>query len=865
MNGPDPRGSTQDPRGSTQDNATGARRLPRRLPRRIERRIALSRLMLVWEALWPALWPAAGLSGLFLAMALFGVFSDLPMGPHWVLLGIYGGLVAWMLWRGLRGFGWPGREAALRRLEEASGLTHQPLAAYEDLPAEGTGSPALWAAHQRWVSARLLKLRMGLPSPGLASRDPYALRAIIVLLLVIAFAGTGPGRAARVAEALLPGIAARKALTLEAWITPPAYTGIAPLYLARSGEPGEPDAQASLLKVPVNSVLSLRVHGLRTAPALEISTTADRGRPHALKDMGGSNYAIDAPLTAPAELALTQGGRLIRGWKIETITDRAPAIAFTRPLERTATGSLRFAYSIDDDYGVVAAEARIALAAPPPAFPAGRGGKTPALRPHVAPPSISLPLPSLRPREAEAETYVDLTPHPWAGLPVTITLVARDDAGQEGASAPVPLTLPARNFSKPLAMAVVEQRRALALDPAALGTVARYLDDFTRDSERYIEDKRIYLALRAAYWRLASARRDSDLTGIFDLLWSTALAIEDGERSIAEADVRRARDALAEALARDADSKEIEQLMAGLRDAFNRYMEALAAQAPVPGSGMDRRFAPADGQTIDRQDLENMLKMIGELARTGARDQAKAMLSQLQAIMENMQVPQSGGGMTPGEQAMAGAIDRMGKLIDRQRQLMDETFRQRPPAATESAPGGQPVPGEGSRSGAEGGSGRHGAMQSLKRSQEDLRDELARIIREIEQAGQKPPASLGQAGEAMESAGKRLDAERAERAAASQGQAIAHMRDGAQALADQLMQSMAGRMGSSRGKNGSRSDPLGRPAAESGPDSGADVAIPDKIDIQRAREILDELRRRASELGRPQIELDYLDRLLKRF
>jgi hypothetical protein len=241
------------------------------------------------------------------------------------------------------------------------------------------------------------------------------------------------------------------------------------------------------------------------------------------------------------------------------------------------------------------------------------------------------------------------------------------------------------------------------------------------------------------------------------------------------------------------------------------------------------------------------------------------MLSQLQAIMENMQVPQSGGGMTPGEQAMAGAIDRMGKLIDRQRQLMDETFRQRPPAATESAPGGQPVPGEGSRSGAEGGSGRHGAMQSLKRSQEDLRDELARIIREIEQAGQKPPASLGQAGEAMESAGKRLDAERAERAAASQGQAIAHMRDGAQALADQLMQSMAGRMGSSRGKNGSRSDPLGRPAAESGPDSGADVAIPDKIDIQRAREILDELRRRASELGRPQIELDYLDRLLKRF
>ena len=174
------------------------------------------------------------------------------------------------------------------------------------------------------------------------------------------------------------------------------------------------------------------------------------------------------------------------------------------------------------------------------------------------------------------------------------------------------------------------------------------------------------------------------------------------------------------------------------------------------------------------------------------------------------------------------------------------------------------MPGEGS--GAAGSKpGHHGAMQSLKRSQEELRNELARIIGEIEQAGQKPPATLGQAGEAMKNAETRLDAERAERAAAAQGQAIAHMRNGAQALADQLMQSMAGRTGSSRGKSGARSDPLGRPASDSGPDSGTDVAVPDKIDIQRAREILDELRRRASELGRPQIELDYLDRLLKRF
>ncbi len=50
-----------------------------------------------------------------------------------------------------------------------------------------------------------------------------------------------------------------------------------------------------------------------------------------------------------------------------------------------------------------------------------------------------------------------------------------------------------------------------------------------------------------------------------------------------------------------------------------------------------------------------------------------------------------------------------------------------------------------------------------------------------------------------------------------------------------------------------------------GRDFGDDttVKVPGEIDVQRARRILDELRRRFSEQGRPQLELEYLERLLK--
>ena len=60
-------------------------------------------------------------------------------------------------------------------------------------------------------------------------------------------------------------------------------------------------------------------------------------------------------------------------------------------------------------------------------------------------------------------------------------------------------------------------------------------------------------------------------------------------------------------------------------------------------------------------------------------------------------------------------------------------------------------------------------------------------------------------------------------------------------------------------------DPLGRPLTNGGAYEQGDVKIPDNNVMQRARDILEELRRRAGERDRPQIELDYIDRLLQRF
>jgi hypothetical protein len=130
---------------------------------------------------------------------------------------------------------------------------------------------------------------------------------------------------------------------------------------------------------------------------------------------------------------------------------------------------------------------------------------------------------------------------------------------------------------------------------------------------------------------------------------------------------------------------------------------------------------------------------------------------------------------------------------------------------------------------------------------------------------------LGRAGREMGKAEGQLGEGNPGDAVGSQGRALEALRRGAQGMAQALQQGQGqgpgpgqpGRFGRSRAQQDT--DPLGRPLR--GRDYGDDstVKVPGEIDVQRARRILEELRRRFGESFRPQLELDYIERLLKDF
>ena len=98
----------------------------------------------------------------------------------------------------------------------------------------------------------------------------------------------------------------------------------------------------------------------------------------------------------------------------------------------------------------------------------------------------------------------------------------------------------------------------------------------------------------------------------------------------------------------------------------------------------------------------------------------------------------------------------------------------------------------------------------------------------------------------------------------NQDRAIQDLRDAAGDLAGKLDAEKATRLGQNGKDTINNTDPLGRPNGGAQPNDGENVAIPDKFDRQRARDILDDLRKRLDQ-STDEEEREYLKRLLDRF
>ncbi|MGB9365103.1 MAG: TIGR02302 family protein, partial [Xanthobacteraceae bacterium] len=711
---------------------------------------------ILWERLWPALASVAVAVGIFLAVSWAGLWLWLPPLGRAIVLFVLVVLIAIAAVPLFR-FRLPSTFDGLRRLDRASGLKHRPATAIADELAAGEQdqvSQALWRAHVEQALRTANALKAGTPRPRLYLFDPTAVRALVLLLVCATFFAASGERVKRITAAFdWAGVVQAKNFRVDAWVTPPAYTAKPPVILP-GVRAGEPHQQALIQTVPTGSVLVIRASG---ASRLEVVTSGG------IAEASRENAPAPPAGTVEHRYTITdRGTAILRGVLDEDVTytfaatpDRAPTIALTKEPEPQLRGSLLLSYKVEDDYGVIGAQATFALK-----DRKGSDGKEP--RALFGAPDFTLVLPQARTRSGAAQTTKDLSDHPWSGADVVMTLTARDEAGNEGSSAPTEMKLPGRIFTKPLARALIEQRRLLALDVDAGPRVLQALDALSIAPEKFTPEVSHFLGLRTIRSNLdiaieyqkahPTANIDDRLRDVVARLWGMAVTIEDGWLSDAEAALRQAQEALRQALERGASDEEIKKLTDDLRAALDKFMQALAEQMRKNPEQLAR---PLDRNTrmLRPQDLKSMIDRLEQLARSGAKDAARKLLEELQQMLENLQMARPGQqGGDDMDDDMMSALDELGNMIREQQNLRDKTFRQGQEQRRNQQRGQRGQNQQGRQQGQQGQQGDPSQFGELRQNQQALREQLKKLLEEMRKRGQagqqgQPQPGQGQQGQ----------------------------------------------------------------------------------------------------------------------
>ncbi|GEP08783.1 TIGR02302 family protein [Methylobacterium gnaphalii] len=869
---------------------------------RLDRLVAGARAAGLIERIWPLVWRGVMVVLAFLTLSWLGLWLELPQVwriaglAAFVLLAV-AALAPLVRLRALD------RRQALARIDREAArsgrpggaLAHDPASAVEDTLAVGTNDPAtkaLWALHQRRAAAAVARLRVGAPRPDMPRHDPLALRAGFVVAAIAALFVAGPEWRERIGAAFdwreppAPGPSFR----VDGWIDPPLYTRLPPLIVTMSGTEAGKSAEQHL-RAPVNSTLIVRIAGRGEAtltpnavlqPIREDDKDDGARKPPAAgvnaktaqSDLREERFRLGA---GTAELKIKTEGAPSQSLTIESIPDRLPEVERVGGLDVNGRGTFNLTYRAKDDYGIASAEGIVE-----PLKPA---------RSLVPVPKLNLALPPDATGASETKTLIDLTDNPWSGARMRLTLVVKDEAGQEGRTQPAEITLPARPFIQPLARSLAEERRRLVTAPDDdRKRVQTALDALLIAPEHFTPQPSIFLGLKTAAGRLRAATSDEDLIAVADLLWEMALKIEDGDLSDAEKSLRAAQDRLKEAMERGAPDEEIKKLTDDLKKALDRFMKEFAErQNKDQKNGQQKQSEQQQGKqkTVTPDQLQKMIQDMQEAMKRGDTAEAQRLLEQLRGILENLQSAQNGQKQGQQQSEMNKQMQELDRMSRDQQKLRDETFKEsqeqqgRPrqnrqqQGQQQGQKGQQGQRGQGQQQeGQQGQNGGDSGKGDTGQQQQALRERLQELQRRMKEQGLEGEQGLSDAEQAMKEAEDALGRGQGDQAVDAQGRALDGLKKGAEGMQQQMQQQAeAEGQGQEGGENPGQqgqagatdNDPLGRPTK--GRDlSNGNVRVPnaDESAVQRARRIMEELRRKLGDPTRPQEELDYFERLLRR-
>ncbi|MEL6377980.1 MAG: TIGR02302 family protein, partial [Pseudomonadota bacterium] len=465
-----------------------------------------TRGVILAEGLLPKLLPTVIVLAIFAMASWLGWFRSVPDWARLASLAVFAMAGAGSL-AFLRGLKVPTDQQVDARIERENELLHRPITAQDDALADDRDpmARALWQLHKKRMAERIGGVSASTPQTDLPKRDPFALRSLVAMGFVTAFAFSFGPSGGTLTDAFRSHVVVEvPEVRVDAWITPPSYTGIAPIFLTSGINVERRD-----FTVPEGSVLQVRVAGGTGSESVYFPSAEQSIEPTGSDANASTPRSFEMELVGDSNLIIrTADGDEV--WQIAMIADLAPTIRFAdeNPVERAVNGALTLRYHLQDDYRINSARGVVEL------LDQAAGEKDPL--PLYDAPELPLVLPRRSAEDGAAATTRDLASHPWAGARVKLTLEATDDRNQIGRSASREIQLPGRPFANPLARAIIEQRRILAMNAHEKRSIIETFDTLMLYPDETIDNATHFLGLQTIETRLAMARDEEQLRGVVD-------------------------------------------------------------------------------------------------------------------------------------------------------------------------------------------------------------------------------------------------------------------------------------------------------------------------------------------------------------
>ena len=836
----------------------------------------------------------------------------------------------------------PDKKNVDKRMEAHSPLGQGHIALIEDQLANPNiiTTRLLWHKAQRDGLFKLKKLRVPFPQPRLSEQDPYALRFIILLIFAAGLLFAGHNWKERLQNGLVPitpSFTLAKKQNTDLWIKPPDYTQLPQIHLSGTGH------YKDTLNIPEVSTYHIRMRsplGCIFSPHLRMGENNIQ-----LTYMEDGLYGAEGIITPGTKISITQALLPRASWPYNYIVDTPPEISSDTGNKETQiavaegegqiqeegndeeivtddttsvlpsaydlldNGQIRFPLIVKDDYGVKNLHMTMSLDEEMIAqkdAPLGQDAQETRLI--MSQPDNAFKI---------APVY-DMTWHSWAGLPVTFEFTATDHKGQSTTLDKIKVVIPEREFKHPMAKALIAMRKELAWHyKTSFEDIASNIETLLSAPDYFQNNLVIFLSIRTASSRLyhnddkPEQQRLKAAYDVINLLWITALSIEDGNVSIALRELREAQRVLENAM-RDpnVNNQEIQDLMENLRKKMANYFTELRRDMQkrmVQGEDMPLMSPEDFGTLITPNTLAEIMAQIEQAMRDGNKQKTQELMSQLQRMME--MIDPSKTALLPNDmQMMRQGVNELQQLIQRQEELIKQTEehaekqsqieslngndlqdenltqdKQIPSSITHSdlpsleqmlkdfgidsvPPAPKPQTTRQSRSSSDIAENTVEQLQidtsENKVEQEALRYILGQLMMEAAEKLDKVPENMGKAEQEMRGSSQELGENHPIQSLPYQNNAVDYLKEAQKSLTKQFRQRMQQMVGIAMSGSNQKYDPLGRPY---GQDPDSEIKIPDETQKKQVDNIIRQLRQRSGDRSRSREELEYYRRLLRQF